>query len=386
MTNESALIKLPFGLKLVTFSQLATSPRNGNHWEVTTAMARKRLRGFTLVELLVVIAIIGILVALLLPAIQAAREAARRAQCVNQIKQLSIAMLNYENVRKALPPGAYRGPLQLPNGKDNGTGPPIPNGGWLDNHSWFAPTMQFMEEQAWFDSIDWTVSFSTAANRIPRTAFHRGHACPSDIGLQRNEWDDATYSRVRANYVVNFGNRYYGQQDIPPDRFNPGGVPFPGAPFTVGYPQKEHTIGLKKITDGTSNTLMVSEVLVVPELTVQGGGYPAWGGAISETSTSTGGQMFTTFHAPNSKEPDVIDRHRAPPGSYEANGIPYPEICGQNDGATGWWDSHIAARSHHPGGVNASRCDASVDFYSDSIDLFVWRSVSTSSGADNISQ
>jgi prepilin-type N-terminal cleavage/methylation domain-containing protein len=69
-------------------------------------MARKKLRGFTLVELLVVIAIIGILVALLLPAIQAAREAARRSQCVNQMRQISLAMLNYESVYKGLPSGA----------------------------------------------------------------------------------------------------------------------------------------------------------------------------------------------------------------------------------------------------------------------------------------
>jgi prepilin-type N-terminal cleavage/methylation domain-containing protein len=349
-------------------------------------MKRKQFNGFTLVELLVVIAIIGILVALLLPAIQAAREAARRGQCTNQIRQISVAMLNYENTYKGLPSGSYRGPLNRPNGDPNGIGPPIPNAPWLDNHSWFAPTMQFMEEQAWFDSINWDISFSTPANRIPRTTFHRGHACPSDIGLQRNEWDDATWSRVRANYVVNFGNRYYGQQDIPPDRFNPNGVKFPGAPFTVGYPQKEHRIPLRKIIDGTSNTLMVSEVLVVPELNVQSGGYPAWGGAISETSTSTGGQMFTAFHSPNSQEPDRIDRHLAPRGSYESNGIPYPELCGQAEGATGWWDSHIAARSHHPGGVNASRCDASVEFVADSVDLFVWRVLATAWGNDNVTQ
>jgi hypothetical protein len=142
----------------------------------------------------------------------------------------------------------------------------------------------------------------------------------------------------------------------------------------------------RQITDGTSSTLMVSEVLVVPELAVQGGGYPAWGGAISETSTSTGGQMFTAFHAPNSQEPDAIDRHLAPRGSYESNGIPYPVLVGAAEGATGWWDSHIAARSHHPGGVNVSHCDASVDFVTDGIDLFVWRTMSTASGADNLSQ
>jgi prepilin-type N-terminal cleavage/methylation domain-containing protein len=334
---------------------------------------QRSLRGFTLVELLVVIAIIGILVALLLPAVQAAREAARRSECVNNMRQLSIAMLNFENVHKALPSGTWRGPGPAARPTLPGLGGP-----WLDDHSWFAPTMNFMEEQVWHNSINWNASFSAGSNRIPRTTFFRSHECPSDIGLQRNEWDSAGYSRVRMNYVVNFGNTYYGQQDV-------GTVLFGGAPFTVADPDEDKKLPLSTITDGTSQTLMFSEVKVVPEGSDQtGGNYQGWGGAISDTSTATGGQMFTTWELPNSPNPDHIDRYRDPDDSlYLSNGIPVPVVVG-SQGSSQWHNSYIVARSQHPGGVNVSHCDASVTFVADAIDLIVWRAMSTAWGEDTI--
>ena len=116
-----------------------------------------RSRGFTLVELLVVIAIIGILVALLLPAIQAAREAARRSQCVNRMKQISLAALNYESAKKALPPAstpnntttqlAFMGPCP-------GTATtPVPTNG-LAHHSFFTYILPYVEQQSLYDQID----------------------------------------------------------------------------------------------------------------------------------------------------------------------------------------------------------------------------------------
>jgi prepilin-type N-terminal cleavage/methylation domain-containing protein/prepilin-type processing-associated H-X9-DG protein len=341
-------------------------------------------RAFTLVELLVVIAIIGILVALLLPAIQSAREAARRAQCANNMRQNSIAMLNFENQYKALPGGSLYSESNIPTNRV----PPITAttyGDFFNDHSWLAPLSPFFEEQAWHDSINWTVSFSHTLNQEARRHMLPGQACPSDIGLQRNEWDDPMWCRVRMNYVVNFGNQFYGQVDVhdptaphPVSATRGSTVPqFLGAPFTTGK-----LTPLSKITDGTSQTLMFSEVLVVPEVSAQSGGYQAWGSAISETETSTGGQMFTAYHPPNSPLPDRLDRWRADIAFYQANDIPYPDLTGASGGASSWWLSHIAARSHHPGGVNVSYCDASVDFVSDSIDLLVWRAKSTAWAGD----
>ena len=336
-------------------------------------------RGFTLVELLVVIAIIGILVALLLPAIQAAREAARRSQCVNNMRQISIAMLNYENVEKALPPGSLHAVVNSATQPERNIDNPSPNGApWLDDHSWIGPLGPYMEEQAWYDSIDFSESYTHANNEQARRRFLPGQTCPSDLGHQRNEWSSPVYCRVRMNYVVNFGNLYYGQLDIPPSRTDPNGGKFLGSPFTVGK-----DIRLSKITDGTSQTLMVSEVLVVPEISNQvGGNYQGWGGAISETSTSTGGQMFTSWQTPNSPLPDRIDRYKDPnPTTYLQNGIPDPIVVGSTSSSQ-WQQSYITARSHHPGGVNVSRCDASVEFVSDDIDIIAWRAQSTAWGED----
>jgi len=341
---------------------------------------------FTLVELLVVIAIIGILVALLLPAIQSAREAARRTECANKMRQNSLAAINFENQNKKLPNGSLYSEKHVPTNFN----PPFTGttyDGFFNDHSWLGPLGPFFEEQAWYDSIDWTRSFSTPANEQARRHYLPGQACPSDIGIQRNEWDDTTWCRLRMNYVVNFGNQYYGQivlgdpnADHPLSVGRGGGGPptFLGAPFTVGK-----GIRLAQITDGSSKTLMFSEVLVVPEVDAQSGGYNAWGSAISETCTSTGGQMFTAFHTPNSPLPDKLDRWRTDIGTYQSNDIPYPELTGSSGGPTSWWLSHIAARSHHPGGVNVSFCDASVDFVSDSIDLLVWRSMASAWAGDD---
>jgi prepilin-type N-terminal cleavage/methylation domain-containing protein/prepilin-type processing-associated H-X9-DG protein len=364
------------------------------------AMTRKirRRSGFTLVELLVVIAIIGILVALLLPAIQAAREAARRSQCLNNLNQLSKGMLNYESSYKGFPPMAHAW-----------TGPQVTElygtftaGGWYDGHGWYSLIGPFIEENAWASLINYKQSFSYAPNGLAsphyraRTTFLNIHACPSDLGVQRNEWDSATWARTRTNYVVNAGNTVYGQYNIQigSTLVRSGLGPFRGGKTTPPA----------KITDGLSNTIMMSENLVIRELApgeaVNAGG---WGGPFGDTNTALGGQTFTGMNPPNSGAQDGVARGIPTPAPFLEQGIPYPCLvnqgggCGVSRGSArgegvpteeqNGLDTRMqwfTARSKHPGGVNASRCDGSVEFVTNDIDQWVWRAMTSAAGEETL--
>jgi prepilin-type N-terminal cleavage/methylation domain-containing protein len=352
---------------------------------------RRSTRGFTLVELLVVIAIIGVLVALLLPAIQAAREAARRSQCVNNIRQLSLAMLSFESQKSGFPhlakafcnQGSTADP-RYPNCPNGATG-----GQWFDDHGWYVPIMPFMEQGVVANTGDPRASLSAAINRPARTAFIPIHACPSDIGIQRNEWGSNGWARVRTNYVANAGNTTYGQVDIGdvcPGA--PAGAPalcrFGGAPL-----MPFENSPLSRISDGTANTLLMSEIKVLPEFDpgAIGGPVGTWGGPLSDTTTALGGQSFCGWATPNSG-PDIIARQWLAPEVYLSNAIPNPTRApGPFRIAPGMptdpsYHQVQVARSHHIGGVNASRCDASVKFYNDGIDRYVWFALSSAAADD----
>jgi len=317
------------------------------------------LLGFTLVELLMVIAIIGVLIGLLLPAIQAARESARRAQCASNLRQIGVAILGYESAQNGLPPMAMSWDQQ--HFLANQPGP----GGWWTGHGWYSLTGPYTGEDAWADSIDFSVSICHARNERARRAYLKIHECPSDMGLQQNEWNTINWSRHLANYVVNAGNTNYGQTDI-------GGVAFLGAPFTG-----VNKTPLARIEDGVSKTLMMSEVVVLRATIPFGGSY-------AQTTISEAGQTFTGFNPPNSNIPDAIGHGRygdLPPDvamvRYLEAGVPVPLPAGGYGDPFG---TYIAARSHHPAGVNASRCDGSVTFYSDTVSETIWRALTTAAG------
>jgi prepilin-type processing-associated H-X9-DG protein len=357
-----------------------------------------------LVELLVVIAIIGILVALLLPAIQSARESARRSQCLNNLNQLAKAMVNYDSTNKGFPPmahawtGAQCGELYDPPGPGGCT-----PGGWFDGHGWYSLIGPFIEETAWASLIDYKRSFSwttsqtdlTAPHYQARTSFLSIHSCPTDIGLQRNEWTNSWWARTRTNYVVNAGNTVYGGYDLRVQGEMPDLVEFLGAPFQGGKRTES-----SKITDGLSNTLLMSEILVIRELGAgEGGGAAGWGGPFADTNTALGGQVFTGLNTPNSGLQDGVARFiPADRGVFLDQAIPYPCLVGPAggcgvmyggpSGAFGGADptkmQWFTARSKHPGGVNASRCDGSVNFVSEEIDRSVWRALASAAGGDAV--
>jgi prepilin-type N-terminal cleavage/methylation domain-containing protein len=195
-------------------------------------MARAGRSGFTLVELLVVIAIIGILVALLLPAIQAAREAARRAQCMNQLRQWSVAIHNYHGAHKRLPPGASSSPRQtwVPHLWAYVEEGPLSSGNNLKQAFYVSP-------MTIFNSSD-----GLASKFVPI------YYCPSD-----GEGADITtgeYRRRRGNYVVNWGNQKHSESEVLI------GI----APFSISN-KKARITDLADVVDGTSQTLMMSETL-----------------------------------------------------------------------------------------------------------------------------
>jgi prepilin-type N-terminal cleavage/methylation domain-containing protein/prepilin-type processing-associated H-X9-DG protein len=315
--------------------------------------------GFTLVELLVVVAIIGILIGLLLPAINAAREAGRRAKCQNQLKQLSLAMINFENNRGGFPSmamGWVGHPLHLNT-----------PGSWYDDHGWYSQIGEFIEEKGIGKWINTTVSLSDVSNAFARRYKNGLFACPSDKGLQRNEWDSDNWARIRGNYVVNAGNTNYGQTTL-------AGVQFLGAPFT--YLRATPT---NKIPDGLAHTLLMSEILVLPELGSQAGGQ--WAGPPSDFTTALGGQTFNGYMPPNSLVGDQVARVIQPSDYYTGNKIPVPTpLSGSADDQT--LAQTFAARSRHPGGVVATYCDGSVCYTAETIDPLIWRALTTAKGGE----
>jgi prepilin-type N-terminal cleavage/methylation domain-containing protein len=308
-------------------------------------------RGFTLVELLVVIAIIGILIALLLPAVQAAREAARRSQCLNNMKQIGLAFHNYHDTHKTLPPGAY--------GCCWGT--------------WLASILPYVEQTALGGmycndnkyGIPTDICRYGHAPNLPVTRSQLScYTCPSDQSYQ-----GTAYNRVTShNYVGNFGNTGYTVDG--PVAENMNGVLFRGAPLCrsgqpAGFTGRVQCFAFSTIWDGLSNTLLASE-------TVQG---QDGGGArdLRGFAWFGNGCYFNTYLTPNSNEPDVMANIAHCRLQNPAN-----PPCTAGDPFT------FAARSRHPGGVQAVMCDGSGRFFSETIDWNTWNALGTTQGKESL--
>ncbi len=334
-------------------------------------MRRERLHSaFTLIELLVVITIIGILVGLLLPAIQSAREAARRLQCSNGLKQLAIGCANFESANKRWP---YGRKYDI----------------W-DTFTWTELVLPFIQEKVVYNEYTylpkkgWVASIPSpngpigddARMRAARMTVLPPFCCPSDANAPaKNEFDTQEFGFYRMSYraCAGSGDMYGKSTDSTAGPWGRGifGV-ISGQSFDLRPPGTKTS----EITDGASKTILLSEGLTA---TVT----PGWGGPIGETIYGNmGGGLFSTSLTPNSSSPDRI----LGPCPKDQGDTIYKEPC-LSLGSNAWYTpsgagAQAAARSKHFGGVNVALADGSVQFTSDLIDLATWRGMGTKAGGE----
>lgn len=340
--------------------------------------------GFTLVELLVVIAIIGVLIALLLPAIQSARESSRRAQCLNNLKQLGVAMANHESELK-----------QLPAGMISQTYPAVPNHP-KNFYRWsaLAQLLPYMENKAVLDLLDLSVPLYMPGPGYPFAEQNKegiaariaAFLCPSDEGEPVKEGMGPT------NYVVSSGSGSGG-----------------GSPFEAdGIFYANSATKFSDIPDGASHTIAVSESSLGRDTPRENGQYHSFspeksykfvlsffgapeltdfkceGSQNFNSAGATGNDprgfawcsgefrcsMYNHYYPPNAEKYDCVS-------SVTMDPSPDKKILYS---AFGW----RSARSLHPGGVNAGRVDGSVTFYTDDIDPALWRALATRQGEETL--
>lgn len=312
----------------------------------STSVSRRRPCGFTLVELLVVIAIIGVLVALLLPAVQSAREASRRTSCANRLKQIGLALHMHHDSKLVLPPGTTGGGgLGTDLGKPQG---PM-------EATWFAYTYPYLEQGNLNSLIDWTIlnrNFYEAGGAKVRPLKVPLFLCPSDSKPEPNVSGSGNVY-ARSNYVANNGVGPCREFRSGPGHTNPPRMERQGGMFFINS-----WLAFRQVTDGTTNTVMVSEIRC-PRETQDGRGvmhYPE-------------GPLYHHNRSPNSLTPDEIRTswcHNTPLAPCIGA---YPAFNNIRDIRT--------ARSMHPGGISAVLVDGSVRFLSQVINLGTWQAISS---------
>jgi prepilin-type processing-associated H-X9-DG protein len=313
------------------------------------------------VELLVVIAIIGILVALLLPAIQAAREAARRAQCINNLKQVGIALHNYHDTNNHLPIGAYsccEGTWVVP------MLPFLEEQQLADIYQMLPKTAAFFDMQYSYDNEDLGMNppmrnFEVTSKRIAALT------CPSDSPQITIGTDHSKAGLTLHNYVANFGNTNHsgGTLGIGPTAIKYLGSPFIGQDDNGNLRYDLYT-KFKQINDGLSKTMMVSETVQGQNGDVRGLIWWGWSAGFESYGSTPNGSDTDKLQQLS----DCVAQDPNPPCTQQSGFVFYNN-----------------ARSRHKGGVNVVMCDASVQFVVDDVDLTVWKAASTTKGEETYS-
>lgn len=328
---------------------------------------RRGVRAFTLVELLVVIAIIGVLVALLLPAVQSAREAARRTSCKNHLKQMALGIMNFESAHHYLPPSALvnLGVNETPN-----------NGSW-GVHGRILPYLEEANLKSLVDiETGWDLQPVIDNVRIDILQ------CPSDPqSSQSRVFSDDRPTLWPTNYGFNMGTWFV---------YNPATNRGGDGAF---YPNSQ--LQFRRFTDGTTHTLMAAEVKAWTPYTRNGG--PATTDipmtiADASTAVASGSQEKGTGHT---EWPDGRVHHTGftatmTPNSYVPYTMNGQEVDadfnswqeGKNGSAGSPTYAMITSRSHHPGQVQVAMMDGSVRSVTDEIELLVWRGMATRDGGE----
>lgn len=319
----------------------------------------KKHAGFTLVELLVVIAIIGILVGLLLPAVQAAREAARRMQCSNNLKQMGLAMHNYESTYKRFPSG-------------NMVGASFSVG--LSVHARLLP---YMEQAAMYNMVDFNFAYNHANNNAARLQNVSGFMCPSD-----NFTMLPTTLGGPNSYYANSGTNILAGS--PPTLSSD---PNFGMPECNGVYYRDSKVRPGDVIDGLSNTVAFSEriagdgnnAISTFTDTFQPGTYPANADEARRDCLAVNPQDLSKQGYSNVGTPWLQ--------AYHSTTL-YYHVLGPNERSCMYPPGRIAttAGSRHTGGVMAAACDGSVQFVTSSIDLAIWRALGTRAGGEAIAE
>jgi prepilin-type N-terminal cleavage/methylation domain-containing protein len=341
-------------------------------------------RGFTLVELLVVIAIIGILVALLLPAVQSAREAARRSQCLANIKNVALAVLNYESARRSLPP-AIASASALSNIDDD----------QAFTSTWMIETLPYMEGQTIVDSFNTSqpiagglLSNTGAANY--RNIVARGTEiatlrCPSEennTGPFRSRVLGDNWAR--SNYAANFGpgqwlNGAAGSGTVAPPVVSAAGLPnvaWKGGFQNVNWPGSVKGVmgpgvGVKmaQIVDGTSKTMMLAEIRIGPsDLDWRGVWALPHPGASTMANHGSGGDSNGPNNCDTSGNGDDKSNALAPDFSCIAAKEQLQALCMTCIDQSGFGFTQSGPRSAHAGGVMIANVDGSASFVQNDIE------------------